>query len=119
MQMEILKENTRSLCNICYQEIKAKIYAENGQVIMEKECPEHGKFYSLIEKDCDLYRLLSRNVVQDRACGDKLMLYISSRYNLNCSFCYENSLDKVPEPSLGEIKDLLKNYKKKICSMWS
>jgi len=112
--MEILKESTRSLCNICYQEIKAKIYVENGQVIMEKECPEHGKFYSLIEKDCDLYRLLSRNVVCGCNSIDKLMLYISSRCNINCQFCYEHSLDKAPEPSLCEIEDLLKNYKKKI-----
>jgi uncharacterized radical SAM superfamily Fe-S cluster-containing enzyme len=41
--LEVLKK-TRSICPECFNVIDATIYEDDGQVLMRKECLEHGVF---------------------------------------------------------------------------
>ena len=41
--MKIIKM-TRSICPECFKVIDATLYEEEDQVLMKKECPEHGVF---------------------------------------------------------------------------
>jgi len=59
--MFILKEQTKSLCPTCFQEILAQVYEEGGKVYMKKNCPQHGDFVFVIEKDAYLYKKLMNN----------------------------------------------------------
>jgi tetraether lipid synthase len=45
-----------SICSTCYRRVDAKIVFENGQVLMLKQCPEHGHERVLIADDVDYYR---------------------------------------------------------------
>jgi uncharacterized radical SAM superfamily Fe-S cluster-containing enzyme len=46
---------TTSLCPECKNVIKARKFALDGCVFMEKECPEHGYFRELLSNDVDFY----------------------------------------------------------------
>ncbi len=46
--MSKLSQETESLCPACLKRISARRVSENGNVYLEKECPEHGPFKTLI-----------------------------------------------------------------------
>src|SRR6185437_12940951 len=50
-----LPKSTQSLCPECIKVISALIFEEDGKVIMEKTCPEHGYFRDIISSDVHLY----------------------------------------------------------------
>lgn len=50
-----LPKTTQSLCPECSQVIDATIFEENGRVLMEKTCPQHGDFRDTVYSDARLY----------------------------------------------------------------
>ena len=50
-----LPKQTQSLCPECGKVIDAKILEENGRVMMEKACAEHGDFKDCVFSDVKLY----------------------------------------------------------------
>ena len=50
-----LPKTTQSLCPECRTIIDARIFEENGRVMMEKACPEHGEFRDCVYSDVNLY----------------------------------------------------------------
>lgn len=80
--------HTQALCPVCRTKVQARIIAENGEVLLEKFCPEHRFSKSLLSTDIDWY--------------EKSMAYIKPRaYPLknattfagcpeSCGFCDEH-----------------------------
>jgi len=50
-----LPKETESLCPECSQVIQARLFEENGRVIMEKLCAEHGEFRDTVSSDVKIY----------------------------------------------------------------
>ncbi len=50
-----IHETTRSVCPECLALLDARIIIKNGRVIIQKECPVHGKFEALLYSDAELY----------------------------------------------------------------
>ena len=50
-----LPKVTTSLCPECTEPLEALIFEDDGKVIMEKHCPEHGQFRDVIYSDVKLY----------------------------------------------------------------
>src|SRR3954453_9826245 len=50
-----LPKTTQSLCPECTRVIPAREFEENGKVMMEKTCPEHGDFKDCVYADVALY----------------------------------------------------------------
>ncbi len=50
-----LPKQTQSLCPDCGNVIDARIFEENGRVMMEKNCAEHGDFKDCVFSDVKLY----------------------------------------------------------------
>jgi len=87
--MNILKDKTKSICPICYAEIDAQIIEEANGVYLIKECPTHGKFNVLIEKDPLLYKkLLNSRGHTERESFNKLSISLTHLCNLKCNICY-------------------------------
>lgn len=108
--MIILKEKTRSLCPTCLQEVPAQVYEEKGKVYMTKNCPQHGNFSFLIEKDAYIYKkLMNKNELRQRISFNNLMIPITYSCNLNCPVCYLPYKD-IPELSLEDIKKIISNF---------
>jgi len=102
--MEILKEDTKSLCPNCYQVVPARVYVEDGQVLMIKNCPLHGEFKTLIEKDAWVYKkLMDKDPSCQRRPYENIMIDATYSCNLDCQICYLPDRIK-PEPSLEDIK---------------
>ncbi len=109
----VIKQSTYSFCPHCLTIVQAKIYVEDGRVLMEKDCPEHGKFIHIIEKDPDLYmRLCHRNVnkIHPKEINKCLVIPVEYRCNLDCIFCALPHREK-KNFSIDEIKRFVSNFK--------
>jgi len=104
--MEKVFDYTQSICPVCRKILPAKIYFKNGKTIMEKTCPEHGKFKALHRWDSEkLYRLISTVYTEKQEimcssplkcekCGKhpigtkELGVFVTKKCNLKCPFCF-------------------------------
>ena len=43
------------MCPECLQVITAEIFEDNGKVVMQKSCTEHGSFRDIVFSDVELY----------------------------------------------------------------
>src|SRR5512140_3450966 len=133
-----LPKITQSLCPECSTLIEAVLSEENGQVIMEKSCPEHGFFKDLIYSDVKLYlkmeewtfgdeRGIMNPAVTDAKecptdCGlcnlhlshsGLTNLDLTNRCNLTCPVCFANATAAgyLYEPVLDQVRQMLKNLR--------
>lgn len=129
-----LPRNTDSLCPECLDVIKADLFEEDGKVLMEKECPKHGRFRDVVYSDAALFKkievfslregegIYNPNVPDGTLCPKSCGLCqnhhstpvlstidLTNRCNLRCPFCFANAnvADYVYEPSLEEIQKML------------
>ncbi len=111
-----LPKNTESLCPECLKVIPAVISEENGRVVMEKNCEEHGFFKDTVYSDAKLYLkmeewtfgenrgLQNPAVPNAKKCPDDCGLCslhtshtglanvdLTNRCNLNCPVCFANA----------------------------
>jgi len=79
---------TKSLCPQCYKEIQAEL-AVGAHVWMVKECPEHGIFTGMVERDPRWYfecvKLGCTNIY------DGLLVDVTSKCNIKCKYCYHDN----------------------------
>lgn len=133
-----LPKLTQSLCPECLKIIEAVEFEENGKVMMEKTCPEHGDFKDTIWSDVRLYlkmedwvfgdnRGLTNPTVTDAKecptdCGLCSMhtshsglanLDLTNRCNLTCPICFANAnaAGYLYEPSIEQVKQMLLNLR--------
>jgi uncharacterized radical SAM superfamily Fe-S cluster-containing enzyme len=129
-----LPRKTHSLCPECLNVISANLFEEDGKVIMEKKCFEHGHFRDILSTNAPLFKKIEKwsllegegieNPMESRGefcpknCGlcnnhhstpSLTNVDLTNRCNLRCPFCFANAnvADYVYEPSLEEIKNML------------
>lgn len=109
MTKQILK-HTKSLSPLSLKTVDAKIISDGKNIYMVKKDENGREYKALIEKDKELYLLLTKLTGETSAKMQFISTYVSSKCNLNCQVCYERyGNDK--EISLKEIKELLEKYK--------
>lgn len=129
-----LPKTTRSLCPECTQLIDARIFEENGRVVMEKTCPDHGEFRDIVFSDARMYlkmeewsfgdsRGLMNPAVGDAAtcptdCGlcnlhtshtGLANVDLTNRCNLTCPVCFANAnaAGYLYEPDVAQVRRML------------
>lgn len=129
-----LPKLTQSLCPECNSLIEARIFEEDGRVIMEKTCPGHGEFRDTVYSDARLYlkmeqwhfgdnRGLTNPAVTNAAvcptdCGLCSMhtshsglanLDLTNRCNLTCPVCFANAnaAGYLYEPDFEHVRGML------------
>ncbi|HEX8984033.1 MAG TPA: radical SAM protein [Bryobacteraceae bacterium] len=129
-----LPKTTQSLCPECVRVIEARIFEEDGRVIMEKCCPEHGSFRDCVYSDAKLYlkmenwqfgdnRGVSNPAIPSATrCPDQCGLCsmhashtvlsnvdLTNRCNLTCPVCFANAnaAGYLYEPSLDHVRRML------------
>jgi 7,8-dihydro-6-hydroxymethylpterin dimethyltransferase len=129
-----LPKTTQSLCPECIKVIDARIFEENGRVIMEKTCPQHGYFRDCVYSDAKLYLRMenwqfgdNRGVTNPAIpnasrCPDQCGLCsmhqshtvlsnvdLTNRCNLTCPVCFANAnaAGYLYEPSLDHVRRML------------
>ena len=87
-------KSTRSVCSTCLQQIPAAIFERDGQVVMRKNCPEHGEQEALLASDAALYwNAGGKNgggcCLTGHSCT--LIFEITEKCNLTCPTCFSAS----------------------------
>ena len=131
-----LPKRTTSICPECRRLIPALIREEDGKVVMEKTCPEHGEFKDVVYSDVEFYlkakewffgdgRGFSNPQVPDPKDECPLNCGICSRHtsntalanidltnrcNLKCPICFANAAvtGYLYEPSYEQVVEMLK-----------
>ena len=126
---------TTSLCPRCGRILDASTLSENGKIFMEKTCPEHGPFRSLVWSDEVLYKQsfkfeqpgkkhlirnyatsVSKGCPQDCGlCPEHrqhtcfALVEVTNMCNLKCPVCYA-SANEIPakDPSITELENRFK-----------
>ncbi len=112
--------HTLSVCPSCLKRIPAVLVDTGDGIYLQKECPEHGKFSSIIWRsntnfgewigdepeiaagenlNCPTGCGLCPDHRQDTCCT---LLEVTHRCNLNCRFCFANSED-TEDPSFEQV----------------
>lgn len=120
---DMVIRKTRSVCPVCLQNLPAALCRrEDGRIFMEKTCPEHGSFQTLIWQgavDFDRW-LLGTEPLPPTAgancpanCGicpehDSgtccALLEVTYRCNLRCRYCFADGGRNTADPSLEDLK---------------
>jgi uncharacterized radical SAM superfamily Fe-S cluster-containing enzyme len=133
-----LPKTTRSLCPECKRIIPARVFEEDGKVMMEKTCPEHGYFKDIVFSDVDFYLrmeewffgdgngLINPLVTDATTCPHDCGLCnlhtshtalgnidLTNRCNLRCPICFANANASgyLYEPSYEQIVQMLRNFR--------
>lgn len=131
--MELKK--TKSLCPVCNAVLPASIVEEDGQVWIDRTCPDHGEFRHLYWSDAEMYKVfepfesIGEGIENPQvkagpdecpfACGlcnnhrsGTLLanIDVTNRCNLNCDFCFANAraCGFIYEPTFEEIVTMMK-----------
>lgn len=90
--------STESLCPACDKRIPAFIYQRDGEIVIEKNCSEHGKFATEhIWDDPEIYEAFSKTkTIGGRPAQTAVIL--TYRCNLNCPTCLADANQlKIPD----------------------
>ncbi len=119
---KVLAETT-ALCPECRRTLPARRVSRRGKVFLERTCPDHGAFSTLIWNGGPDYEAWggdtahggvlfedAHNCPHDCGlCGDHrrptccLLFEVTQRCNLGCPVCYASSGDASDDPSLEEL----------------
>lgn len=131
---------TYSLCPECGKTINARKFVEGNAVFMEKECEEHGSFKEIISPDVNFYmnmftfrfgdqRGLTNPITHadtDHLCPENCGICnqhhshtcmanvdLTNRCDMRCPVCFANAnaMGYVTEPSLEQIRGMLKTLR--------
>lgn len=126
--------HTRSLCPVCLTPVEAALVQEaDGRVIMEKHCPSHGDFHTCIwQGKYDYSDWVSGvpalaegeglncpancgNGINGVLCAEHLratccmLLEVTGRCNLHCSFCFAHGGERADEPSQETLRQAIRH----------
>lgn len=102
--------DTISLCSKCYRHVPAFVFENNGQILMHKECPEHGIESSVVEIDTEFYYNLEHH--RDIEDFDQVLFEASDRCQLNCPHCYHLPDNKVQDRPIDDVISQLEKFPK-------
>jgi uncharacterized radical SAM superfamily Fe-S cluster-containing enzyme len=107
---ERIIQYTKSLSPLSLNIIDAYIASDGNNVYMVKKDENEEEYKTLIEKDPDLYALLTKQIDAPPTKIQSIYTYVSSKCNLNCKICYEGYGEE-KEVSANEFKELLEKYR--------
>lgn len=108
--MKIIKNNIRSVCPVCINEVEGYIFEKNKGVFLKKKCHKHGTFVHQIERDINLYNAsFNDQGYVDKISATKLTIPVIQECNLNCSYCYYPIRDR-KSLTAQQVKDMIKQF---------
>lgn len=128
----VLLKKTKSVCPEDLRLLDAELWEENGQVLMRKQCPDHGSFEDLYWSDYEEYVRAEKfrddgtGLLEYRECKDGcpfdcgpcqkhktrttlLIIDLTNRCNLQCPVCFAaaHATDYVYEPTKEQLRAII------------
>jgi uncharacterized radical SAM superfamily Fe-S cluster-containing enzyme len=126
---------TQSLCPVCLKILPAVIRERDGQVYMDKTCPEHGEFHVYLWPDAERYRWFQSFILPTTPrrpqtetvkgcpldCGlcphhkrgiTLAEIEVTWRCNLACPVCYLGNIQAPPDPTPDAIASMLETIQR-------
>jgi len=130
-------KKTKSLCPQCLRVIDADVFEEHDQIMIKKECPEHGVFENTYWSSEEIYdkaseydyegvglenpqtEIINECPLNCGLCPDHEshtvlgLIDVTNRCNLRCPICFANAAvsKSLYEPSYDEIRQMLRNLR--------
>ncbi len=108
--MKVLKEKTQSLCPVCRETISARVVADDGNVLLEHQCPRHGVRRAPVERDAEFFAAVMTRSRNKPSPPPYLMVFPTYRCNINCNICYVPRRDPAMDMSLEEVGAVLDRW---------
>ena len=132
----MLLKKTTSLCPVCLNVIEADIIEEDGKVMFEKTCPEHGFFKDIYWGDADMYKKAQQFIHEGKGVSNPMTerekgcpfdcgicnehktttilanVDLTNRCNMHCPICFADTTSEyLYEPSYEEIVEMLETLR--------
>lgn len=136
LPMNQTNHSTLSLCPVCLSVIPAFRVPKGGDLYLQKECPKHGAFSTLIWRGAESYDLWGKTSVdavppetfytqqnlgcpldcgictQHQAQTCTAIIEVTQRCNLGCPVCFASSSTKdSPDPTLDTIASMYRSVR--------
>jgi uncharacterized radical SAM superfamily Fe-S cluster-containing enzyme/CTP:molybdopterin cytidylyltransferase MocA/HD superfamily phosphohydrolase YqeK len=119
---------TESVCPECLERVEAQRVRENGSVYLEKTCPQHGRFKTIVwrgEPAYESWAVVGKRPSQPPVCASEIkrgcpfdcglcpdhrqhtccvLLEVTQRCNLACPYCFAAAPQVQTDPSLEAIE---------------
>jgi uncharacterized radical SAM superfamily Fe-S cluster-containing enzyme len=129
--------DTESVCPVCLRRLPARRVIEGDDVYLVKQCPDHGRFRTIVWRGVDSYRRWGERgsraapppvceTPATRGCPYDcglcpehrqhsccVLLEVTQRCNLRCPVCFASAVANEADPTLAEIDvwlDLLRKH---------
>ncbi len=113
--MKGLPKETQSLCPECGKIVQARVFERDGKALIEKECPEHGRFSDVYWSDAAMYLKAEKFAYDGQGVSNPRMpvtdgcpfdcglcdehlthtllanIDLTNRCNLRCPICFANA----------------------------
>ena len=130
----MIGRDVHGVCPKCSRPVRSRIYAEGKKVILEKDCPEHGKILDMLSSDSDMFMdrmSLLEHPAANKCnmqkcmrgiynCDDHLarksplsFIEITTRCNMKCPVCYADAESKGKDLSVEDFKRMVDVIKEK------
>ena len=127
LENQTILRKTFSVCPVCLKRIEARIVDHDGEIFMEKECPEHGSFSTVVwRNNQDFLSWIGKiepiaegenkncpngcGICADHKNGTCCVLFeVTERCNLKCKFCFANK-DDSKDKTIDEICKEMKQF---------
>ncbi len=100
-KVEVLR-TTRGTCPVCIEVVDARLIIDSGQVLLEKNCPEHGKNRALLSESPAYFSELLEfyhDIMPKNLPQRDFILRLTARCNMRCPICLASS-DQFDEEDL-------------------
>ena len=130
MEENLLVGETWSVCPLCMKQIPARRIRRENKIFLEKSCPEHGSFETIIWRGYEDFDGWISGIQEPKdephGCPDScglcvshlqetccLILNVTNRCDLDCRFCFAGSSHEYSDPDFGFIRNSLKKMLEK------
>lgn len=80
---------TTSLCPCCYAVIPAQVTVMDNGVWITKQCPDHGPFTAMVERDPQWYHTCQ--LLQSTNIYSGYFIDVTGKCNIQCKYCYHEN----------------------------
>ena len=102
---EVVRE-TRSVCTTCARSCAAAVVVRDDEVLLVKECPQHGETTCRLSRHPWYYAALDRfyfSVMRKVSPQRDYLLRLTERCNLQCPICLASAMDGAPQNGEGDL----------------